>query len=133
MKHCNQCGKDKPEFEFSLDKKSLDGLQSQCKICQRKYNRKYYQKNKQLERNKHLEREYAMLPGQYEMILKLQNGVCAICFKICVTGRNLAVDHDKQTNKNRGLLCQACNTGIGKLKHDPKLFKQAIKYLEETA
>ena len=49
----------------------------------------------------------------FEMMFKAQNGVCGICFKICTTGRNLAVDHDHQTQRIRGLLCSSCNMKLG--------------------
>lgn len=42
------------------------------------------------------------------------------------------VDHDHKTDKVRGLLCDACNRGIGFLREDLKTFKKAIKYLEEN-
>lgn len=32
----------------------------------------------------------------------------------------------------RGLLCSACNLGIGKLKHDPVTLQRAITYLERS-
>lgn len=129
MKRCNKCGEEKPKFEFYIDRITLDGLNNRCITCKKEYN----QKNKQLTRDRYLEREYGMLPGQYEMMLKSQNGVCKICYKICSTGKKLCVDHCKETNKVRGLLCKSCNIGIGELKHNPELLKEAIKYLKENS
>ncbi|PYQ17504.1 MAG: hypothetical protein DMF80_00495 [Acidobacteria bacterium] len=39
---------------------------------------------------------------------------CAICRKACGTGRRLAVDHDHQTGRVRGLLCFRCNTALAR-------------------
>ena len=46
--------------------------------------------------------------------------------------KSLSVDHCHTTGKVRGLLCQSCNTGIGLLKEDTKLFMAAIEYLEKS-
>jgi hypothetical protein len=59
------------------------------------------------------------------------------CCKICKThysefSKRLAVDHDHNTGKIRGLLCLYCNTGLGKFKDSTKLLNEAIKYLEEN-
>ena len=79
---------------------------------------------------------------KYEQMLKDSNNLCYICKKqetrkartkgnIC----RLSVDHcytceDKGTYVVRGLLCHACNTGIGKFKDNIELLKNAINYLE---
>lgn len=39
------------------------------------------------------------------------------------------IDHDHRTGKVRGILCQACNLGLGKFRDDPALIKSAIRYL----
>ncbi len=43
MKACSKCGKIKSAEGFFRDKNKRDGLQSQCKICQRQYQRQYQQ------------------------------------------------------------------------------------------
>jgi hypothetical protein len=65
-----------------------------------------------------------------------QQGLCAICFK-GVSGMSsskvrLSVDHDHKTGKIRGLLCGACNVGLGHFKDDVSVLKKAIEYLEEN-
>ena len=44
-KKCRQCKEIKPTSDFFKRKKSLDGLKSHCKVCDRKYVAKYYYKN----------------------------------------------------------------------------------------
>lgn len=41
----------------------------------------------------------------------------------------LVVDHNHKTGEVRGLLCQHCNLGIGKLQDDPMIVGRALKYL----
>lgn len=69
---------------------------------------------------------------RYLQMLESQNSCCAICgghqddFK-----RKLCVDHDHKTGEARGLLCDACNGGIGKLRDSVELLEKAIKYLKQ--
>lgn len=76
-----------------------------------------------------LAREYGISLELYKAINKEQNGVCAICFN-APENKRLAVDHDHQTNKVRGLLCYSCNTALGLMKDNFTLFENAIKYLK---
>ena len=47
MKRCSKCGEVKPVGEFYKHKNRKDGLQSQCKQCQKEYIEKYYEENKE--------------------------------------------------------------------------------------
>lgn len=69
-------------------------------------------------------------------MVRKQHNKCAICGnketkKLHGKVVSLAVDHCHKTGKVRGLLCQNCNHGIGMLKDDPKLLKNAIIYLSK--
>jgi hypothetical protein len=72
-----------------------------------------------------------MTHERYQELLVAQGNCCAICkrdqkeFK-----RKLAVDHDHHTGEVRGLLCDSCNGGIGKLKDSIELLERAILYLK---
>nr|WP_281384753.1 endonuclease VII domain-containing protein [Novosphingobium piscinae] len=50
--------------------------------------------------------------------------------EICAAEGRLVIDHDHRTGRVRGLLCQNCNSAIGKLREDPELFANALNYLE---
>lgn len=84
----------------------------------------------------HLKR-YGLTRAAFDELLDQQGGVCAICKsaetqKLGERVKRLSVDHDHaRTVKHvRGLLCGACNTGLGKFKDSIELLKAAIEYLE---
>jgi hypothetical protein len=77
-----------------------------------------------------------MTPAEYDALLEQQGGVCAICWH-GETARNqykrlpLAVDHDHENGKIRGLLCMRCNRSLGMLREDPEVLAQMLDYLDE--
>jgi len=74
--------------------------------------------------------QYGMSLKEYNRILESQGGVCLICKRTNRSGRRLAVDHCHVSKKNRGLLCDRCNRGIGFFGEDTERMKAAIAYLE---
>lgn len=87
-------------------------------------------------RDKQLRRDFD-IDGikEYDEKLAAQNGVCAICSEpetVIRAGKilPLVVDHNHKTGAVRGLLCNGCNTGIGKLKDSRELLLKAIQYLD---
>lgn len=53
-------------------------------------------------------RRYGITTRQYDRLLQLQQGRCAICRRPPKT-RRLHTDHDHATKRVRGLLCMTCN------------------------
>lgn len=130
MKICSKCKQEKDEIEFSVDNNSPDGLCYHCKECKRKYDRTNWRENS-------LQHKYGIGEAQVELILKSQNGVCAICGQPETTKKydkiqQLSVDHCHKTGKIRGLLCDVCNKGLGNFKDDPELLRKAAGYLEDN-
>lgn len=80
-------------------------------------------------------KKYGITPAQYDAMLDAQDGVCAICGRPPKGGRtssaSLHVDHDHKTGIVRGLLCNACNLGVGKFMDSPALLRIAAVYLEK--
>lgn len=74
-------------------------------------------------------KKFGITTEQYDLMLKKQKGVCAICKNTCRSKRNLAIDHSKKTGQVRGLLCMQCNLGIGHFGDDVALIKKAAMYL----
>ena len=97
--------------------------------------KKRYEKNKENNklniRNNHLKNNYGITLDDYNIMLFQQDGCCAIC-KTHHTelNKNLSVDHNHTTGEVRGLLCNNCNTAIGKLGENIQTIKNAIKYLQ---
>lgn len=76
----------------------------------------------------HVERTYGITAEQYEAILAVQGGVCAICQRATGASKRLAVDHDHVTGEVRGCLCSTCNwVVIGR--YTPAALARAITYL----
>jgi hypothetical protein len=72
---------------------------------------------------------YSISNDDYNWMLTVQKGVCAICLKN-PDNKRLAVDHNHDTNEIRGLLCIKCNSALGKFKDNIELIKRAALYLE---
>lgn len=107
---CGVCREVKPAAAFSLNRSSRSGLQHTCYECQR-------------------DRRYGLSFGEYDRRMKEQQGVCAICHKTCPRKMKLSVDHDHETGRVRGLLCQNCNAALGMFSHDSARLAQAISYI----
>jgi len=98
------------------------------------YGKRSYFKDPTKSRQNHLKRVYSISVEQYDQLLQSQGNGCAICgTKSCSSPRHLAVDHDHTTGKIRGILCQFCNTALGKFKDDPNILKKAIDYLRRSS
>ncbi len=129
-KRCSKCNEVKSEDEFYYNPKTSNRLESWCKECNRSRNRG--SRHKELLREK-----YGMTEVDYEIMLKKQNGVCAICGQSeIVKDRNnkikrLSVDHDHPTGIVRELLCDNCNHMLGNAKESSEILREAASYLEK--
>lgn len=94
-----------------------------------KYKTEHPEKARIWARNYTLRKKYGFEQEDYTKLFAAQKGQCAICN--CIQVDPLCVDHNHKTGKVRGLLCHACNLGIGKFNDDPELIERAILYLEE--
>ena len=141
-KKCSKCSLIKSRSEFYNSKNTKDGLHNQCKECVREYQsrsdfkevqRKYRnsKKGKQSFRKAALKFKYNIEPRDLEDLHKKHDNKCAIC-RVSVRDirhSSLCVDHDHNTGRIRGLLCEKCNFGIGYFQDDIELLQAAIEYL----
>lgn len=94
----------------------------------------YYRANRVQTVSRNLQRNYGISLADYDEMLEAQDGGCAICGKSPeANGRRLGVDHNHATGEVRGLLCSACNTGLGLFQDSPACLRRAISYLEFAA
>ena len=94
------------------------------------------ERNPTYARDMQLRRTYGITLSDYNDLLSVQNGVCALCGKAPKPDakRNqkiLHVDHKHDTGKVRGLLCSNCNRGLGMLGDDPVLLARASQYVTD--
>lgn len=140
-KKCSCCGEIKPTTEFSRDKrrKWKFGFQSYCKACVSKKFKKYYKENQEKFKKNNLKR-YGITPEDKEKMIENQGYKCAICGEEIFLFRDTKnkkkdiahVDHDHKTGKVRGLLCQECNSGLGKFRDNTDYLLSAISYLKKN-
>lgn len=139
---------------YAKDLRAKDRLQSQCRPCQRDRERANYHKYAKVRRERQKkfwaalpkaervrrQRQYSLVAehgcnlAHFNKMLKRQKGVCALCKKEPSGKRTkvLQVDHDHKTGKIRGLLCNECNTALGRLGDNIKGLMRAINYLKKS-
>jgi hypothetical protein len=123
MKECITCHQSKELTNFY-------GKSSECKTCAKTRTKKWKSNNREKylhqRRKKWTEEKYNLTSEEFDFIFQKQNGSCAICHTKNI---KLCVDHNHNTNKNRGLLCKKCNCAIGLLQENPLFLQSAIDYL----
>lgn len=97
-------------------------------------NKKWKEENKEkvkmYSRRHHLMSEYGLTLARFAEMLAEQGGRCAICQSASPGTRDWHVDHDHATNAVRGLLCNACNKGLGLFRDSPAHLLAAERYLQ---
>lgn len=101
-----------------------------CLGCKRDNGTRYRQANRKTVNLRNRTGRYQITINEYHKLLDEQGGKCAICH--CeITEQACRIDHDHNTGNVRGLLCVACNTGIGLLKDSSDILLSASKYLRK--
>lgn len=77
-----------------------------------------------------LRRLYDLSPEDYAQLFERQSGACAVC-REKPSAQRLAVDHDHNSGRVRGLLCRVCNTALGAFCDSPERFDSAAAYLRK--
>ena len=81
-------------------------------MCHPCYKLDWQRKHPQFQRNWWLKYSYGITEADYQNMLQTQGGGCGICDSKTphLKGHtHLLVDHNHQTNRVRGLLCNRCN------------------------
>lgn len=131
VKCCTRCKQEKPRTTeyFPPHNKCKDGLDSWCRICRATY-------RSEINRGKFR----GQLTDDQVRELKKQEK-CDICGGNEFAGsRNnkhlgkvyaLVMDHNHESGKFRGMLCNHCNRGLGNFKDNINTLQAAIEYLKE--
>lgn len=141
LKSCTKCGQSKPMADFHLYASGKP--KSWCKVCQLAYMRDKRRDIPKvtkavIKRRERLKEKFGITEQEYDAMLVAQHGVCAICGmpeRKIIRGvvPPLAVDHCHTTGNVRGLLCHACNIGLGMFRDNPGLLVKAIEYIHDCS
>jgi hypothetical protein len=135
-KRCPTCGETKSADAFGRRAANPRYLRSRCRACDRVQVRAYFRAHPEALRrgNRRLGlRRVGATEADYERFFAEQRGRCAICGEDGGRrGRRLDVDHCYATGTLRGLLCSACNSGLGYFRDSPSLLRAAQSYLEKA-
>ncbi len=117
FKTCYCCKNSMRSFNFVKNKSTKDGLNGWCRRCTK---------------DSVLRKRYSISIDDYELMLSQQQNSCAICSTNNPGGPKLdfVVDHCHRTGVVRGLLCNHCNTGLGKLGDTIESLTSALNYLK---
>lgn len=140
-----------------LDRKDIvlrDGGYLRCRLCRSEmsndYRKRHPEQTKEIGRRGKIKRsvincervitkKFDITKEEYYKLIDEHNNKCAICKQpeTKVTRRDgtvnaLSIDHSHKTGKIRGLLCHACNSGIGLLKDSENVLQSAIEYLRRA-
>ena len=83
-----------------------------------------------MHRNSRLKRIYGITLEEYEEWCDRLENCCECCGRK-MDRYTLDVDHCHESGENRGLLCNHCNLGIGRLGDTSEGVMQGVRYLEE--
>lgn len=155
-KFCYGCNKELPLTAFGKDKHRKDGLTTKCRECRNKRNLDYMHNHPDLQkrhneqnkenrkkyygdpvrkrkyRNFALQKAFGLTVDDYDIMLKRQDGVCAICKRHRIAARtyHMVIDHNHKTGVTRGILCNWCNRALGLLGDNIQFLENAIVYLK---
>lgn len=143
-RQCSKCKTYKDLDEFSLSRDSSRGktfYRAECKECVNIRSKTYQAKNREAvllqKRDSALRDSYGIGVEEFNILLASQGGGCKICGATEANSggkryTNLAVDHNHETGKVRGLLCNKHNRGLGMFGDSIEMLELAIQYLKDN-
>lgn len=129
---CKRCKITKPRHLMRPDYRYI------CLACLSQTGNEWLKRNPsrsyEFKRRHHLMVKFGITLEEYESLLKGQHGVCGICQCELTDPRGFAphLDHDHETGRVRGILCQGCNNGLGNFKDSISTLQKAINYLSKS-
>ncbi len=135
---CNKCGveKDLETCFYKTGRKSDKNPNNRhytCKECTKARLKVSESQSPERKRELHLRRKYDLSLEEYDQMVQLQGGTCALCPATTPGGKhnndNWFIDHDHVTGKVRELLCFDCNIVLGIIKDSPEHLGRMITYI----
>lgn len=150
VRRCTKCDQVKPVDAFRIRTRKTPRPRSVCMKCEAAYTSARWATRSPAEKRKlkavsrakekkspayrlqMIRKSIRLLGLDFERDLIMaaleKTSACAICGN---TPKRLRIDHDHDTGKYRGLLCDNCNIGLGHFKDSPDRLRKAILYLKE--
>ena len=92
----------------------------------------HYARTRERHRELNISRKYGLSVEEYRALLS--RGVCDICGRPeSAKNKVLSVDHDHNTGRVRGILCNGCNKALGWLRDNPEVMSGMREYLIRNA
>ena len=138
---CKDCNEVKESSQFYFNKARVykkTGLPirfSYCKDCHKIRAKIHSSMNKKTIENNRRINAYGISTEDYEVIHKKQDGRCKICKdkreRLTKNGQvfSLSIDHNHNTGRVRGILCNKCNLGLGNFGDKVTYLLRAVCYL----
>ena len=133
---CYRCGKLRLLSEYKETKSGY--VPAKCLYCvkenryaQHKVRRQARKQRDPLYGRKNHLRKYKLTIEDYEALERKQRGRCAVCRRFPRQQYRMVVDHDHDTGKVRGLLCNRCNIGVAYIE-DPNFVDLVRSYLARS-
>ena len=135
---CNQCEVEKPEGDFAWAT-AKGSRRGRCKACEYENRKKRHasdpEKYRRMRRFRQVKYMFGLNEEQVLELLEKQEWKCAICF--VAIDETAAFDHDHECCPGhrscgscvRGILCKACNWGLGHFSDEPVVLERAATYL----
>ena len=137
-KKCTKCERELSTNQFFKELRNKNKLDGACKDRQTKTSLKWKMNNKRKiddwSQKYNMQYNHRLSWEEFEELVDEQEGKCAICNVELILGghknESTCVDHDHKTGAIRGILCRLCNRGIGLLKDDINILREAANYIE---
>lgn len=100
-----------------------------CKECSKRGVREWNKANPGANRAYSVKKLYGVAARDLQAMIAAQGDACAVCGGRNRGNKSLGVDHDHATGAVRGLLCDSCNSGLGRFRDNPDLLIAAAWYL----
>jgi hypothetical protein len=141
---CVKCGihKDEHHFRIRPEKGYREKSCKECRYAQARSNKnraanvaRYRSSDKYKESiRRGVLKKYGLTIEEYNNVVESQDGLCAICKNPetrTIRGKlkSLSVDHDHKTGRVRGIICDNCNTILGRVKDSEDHLLALLDYL----